>query len=77
MLVGDFNFDPAQEEEQARVDEHYRDLWGELRGDEPGYTEDTDINRMRLLHKNQPKRVRFDRILLRRRGRAGNPSRSR
>ena len=64
LLMGDFNFDPAQEEEQARVDEHYRDLWGELRGDEPGYTEDTDINRMRLLHKSQPKQVRFDRILL-------------
>jgi len=65
LLMGDFNFDPAQKDEQARVDEHYRDLWGELRGGEPGYTEDTDINRMRLLHKNQPKQVRFDRILLR------------
>lgn len=65
LLMGDFNFDPAQEEEQARVDAHYRDLWSALRADEPGYTEDTDINRMRLLHKNQPKQVRFDRILLR------------
>ena len=63
--MGDFNFDPAQEAEQARVDEHYRDLWVELRGDDPGYTEDTDINRMRLLHKSQAKQVRFDRILLR------------
>ena len=65
LLMGDFNFDPAQEAEQARVDEHYRDLWVELRGDDPGYTEDTDINRMRLLHKSQAKQVRFDRILLR------------
>ena len=30
-----------------------------------GYTEDTEINRMRLLHKNKEKQVRFDRILLR------------
>lgn len=65
LLMGDFNVDPTREQEQARLDEHYRDLWGDLRGDEPGYTEDTDINRMRLLHKNRPKQVRFDRILLR------------
>jgi tyrosyl-DNA phosphodiesterase 2 len=65
VLMGDFNFDPSQQPEQARVQAHYRDLWAELRPQEPGYTEDTDINRMRLRHKNQEKRVRFDRILLR------------
>jgi len=64
ILLGDFNFDPVQEPEQARVDRHYLDLWEALRLDEPGYTEDTDINCMRLLHKNKEKQVRFDRILL-------------
>jgi len=65
VLMGDFNFDPAQQAEQSRVEERYLDLWDVLRGDEPGYTEDTDINRMRLIHKRKEKRVRFDRILLR------------
>lgn len=65
ILAGDFNFDPVQKPEQARVESHYLDLWEALRGEEPGYTEDTDINRMRLLHKNKEKQVRFDRILLR------------
>lgn len=63
LLMGDFNFDPA-EDEQDRLAAHYRDLWAELRRDEPGYTEDTDLNRMRLLHKNRRKQARFDRILL-------------
>lgn len=65
ILMGDFNFDPAQEPEQSRLDWHYLDLWEELRAPEAGYTEDTEINRMRLLHKNKEKQVRFDRILIR------------
>jgi endonuclease/exonuclease/phosphatase family metal-dependent hydrolase len=65
VLMGDFNFDPRQAEEQARITGRYRDLWTELRGDEPGYTEDTDLNRMRLIHKQREKRARVDRILLR------------
>jgi endonuclease/exonuclease/phosphatase family metal-dependent hydrolase len=64
IVMGDFNFDPAQAPEQDRLDGHYRDLWDELRPNEAGYTEDTDVNRMRLLHKNKEKQVRFDRILL-------------
>nr|WP_201066750.1 endonuclease/exonuclease/phosphatase family protein [Thiorhodovibrio winogradskyi] len=65
VLMGDFNFDPLQRREQSRVEAHFRDLWAELRGDDPGYTENTDVNRMRLLHKNKEKQVRFDRVLLR------------
>lgn len=65
VLMGDFNFDPIQWPEQSRVEAQFRDLWAELRGDDPGYTEDTDVNRMRLLHKNKEKQVRFDRVLLR------------
>jgi tyrosyl-DNA phosphodiesterase 2 len=60
LLMGDFNFDPGQMLEQARVDQYYRDLWAEL-----GFTEDTAINGMLLSHKGREKQVRFDRILLR------------
>lgn len=65
LLTGDFNFDPDQGPEQARVEARYTDLWSALRPGEPGYTEDTDVNRMRLLHKSREKRVRFDRVLTR------------
>jgi tyrosyl-DNA phosphodiesterase 2 len=36
-----------------------------LEGEAPGYTEDTDINLMRLHTHQEVKQVRFDRILLR------------
>ena len=65
LLMGDFNFDPVQLPEQARVDRYFRDLWAELRPDEPGFTEDTAINGMLLSSKGREKQVRFDRILLR------------
>jgi tyrosyl-DNA phosphodiesterase 2 len=65
IITGDFNFDPIQQAEESRIQARYRDLWEELRPGEPGYTEDTSINRMRLMHKNKEKQVRFDRILLR------------
>jgi tyrosyl-DNA phosphodiesterase 2 len=65
LLTGDFNFDPRQGPEQTRLAQRYQDLWSTLRPGEAGYTEDTDVNRMRLLHKSREKRVRFDRMLLR------------
>lgn len=65
ILMGDFNFCATWEEKKALIDSRYQDIWAALRADEPGYTEDTDINLMRLLIKNQPQHVRFDRILLR------------
>jgi tyrosyl-DNA phosphodiesterase 2 len=65
LLLGDFNFDPVQMPEQARIDPYFRDLWAELRPEEPGFTEDTAINGMLLSHKGREKQVRFDRILLR------------
>ena len=65
ILMGDFNFCATWEEKKALIDSRYQDLWSVLRGDEPGYTEDTDINLMRLLIKNEDTHVRFDRILLR------------
>ncbi|GAB5546690.1 MAG: hypothetical protein SangKO_064500 [Sandaracinaceae bacterium] len=47
VLLGDFNFDPADPEEAA-LDPRYVDLWPALRPGEPGYTEDTTRNAMRL-----------------------------
>lgn len=65
ILMGDFNFCATWEEKKALIDSRYEDIWAALRADEPGYTEDTDINLMRWLIRNKPKHVRFDRILLR------------
>lgn len=63
VMMGDFNFCASWKENHA-IDPAYRDLWPALRGSEPGYTEDTDINRMRRQLKREEKKVRFDRILL-------------
>jgi tyrosyl-DNA phosphodiesterase 2 len=68
ILMGDFNFCATWEEKKALIDSRYQDMWSALRADEPGYTEDTDINLMRWLIKNKRKHVRFDRLLL------GSPS---
>ncbi|MEC4983260.1 MAG: endonuclease/exonuclease/phosphatase family protein [Oscillatoria sp. PMC 1068.18] len=65
ILMGDFNFCASWTEENAKIDRKYQDIWSVLRRDEPGYTEDTDINLMRLEQKGKAKQVRFDRILLR------------
>jgi tyrosyl-DNA phosphodiesterase 2 len=65
ILMGDFNFCASWPAEQANLDPAYLDLWPALRPGEPGYTEDTAINLMRLNHRGRHKQVRFDRVLLR------------
>jgi endonuclease/exonuclease/phosphatase family metal-dependent hydrolase len=65
VLMGDFNFDSSDRDEQSRIEPGYTDLWPALHTGEPGYTVDSVRNRMRLLHKQKHKRARFDRILLR------------
>ncbi|MEQ9001526.1 MAG: endonuclease/exonuclease/phosphatase family protein [Coleofasciculus sp. B1-GNL1-01] len=65
VLMGDFNFCSSWEDENRNLDPRYQDLWAVLRENELGYTEDTDINVMRLQQKQKHKKVRFDRILLR------------
>jgi len=62
--MGDFNFDSSWAENQ-NLDPAYQDVWPLLHPSEPGYTEDTEVNTMRLLHTGKHKQVRFDRILLR------------
>ena len=64
VLMGDFNFDSSWAENQ-NLDPAYQDVWPLLHTSEPGYTEDTEVNTMRLLHTGKHKQVRFDRILLR------------
>ena len=64
VIMGDFNFCATWPDENDRIDLSYGDLWEVLRGDEPGYTEDTSINHMRYQIKGKHKQVRFDRILL-------------
>ena len=64
-LVGDMNFDPGDPEERTR-DLRYTDAWPALRGNDPGYTEDTDTNVLRLLAEGgEHKQVRYDRIFVR------------
>jgi tyrosyl-DNA phosphodiesterase 2 len=65
VLMGDFNFCSSWTSENTNIDSSYQDLWAVLRSGEPGYTEDTDINLMRLHLTGKEKQVRFDRILLR------------
>jgi len=64
ILTGDFNFCSTWAE-NSNLDPTYQDIWSELHETEFGFTEDTERNTMRLLYTRKPKKVRFDRILLR------------
>jgi tyrosyl-DNA phosphodiesterase 2 len=64
IIMGDFNFCSSWAEENARIRPGYRDVWPSVWPDDPGYSEDPTINRMRYQRKNPEKRVRFDRILV-------------
>lgn len=61
VVLGDFNM---RDEEDHRIGAPYRDVWRALRPDEPGYTEDTDVNLMRWDSKPKRRQVRFDRVLV-------------
>jgi tyrosyl-DNA phosphodiesterase 2 len=73
LLLGDFNFCSSWPAENANLDPEFVDLWPALRGREPGYTEDTEINAMLRNVKGQEKMVRFDRVLLHSAGGAWRP----
>tara|TARA_R110002110_G_scaffold33533_1_gene114836 strand:+ start:156842 stop:157888 length:1047 start_codon:yes stop_codon:yes gene_type:complete len=63
IVAGDFNFgDDA--EENRHISKAFDDLWLKLKNGDPGYTEDTDINKMRLNFKQASKQERYDRVLL-------------
>jgi tyrosyl-DNA phosphodiesterase 2 len=65
LLMGDFNFCASWAAEQANLDPAYLDVWSALRPGEPGYTEDTAVNLMRLNDRGRHKQVRFDRVMVR------------
>jgi hypothetical protein len=71
VLCGDFNFCSTWPEEQLpNITEHelgrtFTDVWPHLRGSEPGWTEDTEVNHMLAQSKRGKKQVRFDRALVR------------
>jgi tyrosyl-DNA phosphodiesterase 2 len=61
VVLGDFNMRDAENEQIVAP---FVDVWPALRPYEPGYTEDTSINLMRLDNRNKQRHVRFDRVLL-------------
>jgi len=63
FIVGDFNLDPSYPE-NALVQENGFDLWDVLQPNDAGYTEDTNINKMRLYSHGKHKQARYDRVLL-------------
>jgi endonuclease/exonuclease/phosphatase family metal-dependent hydrolase len=61
IVMGDFNM---RDTENDQIVAPFVDVWPALRPDEPGFTEDTSINLMRLDSRNKHRQVRFDRVLL-------------
>lgn len=64
LWVGDFNMHSDYPENQA-LPADYVDLWPHLHPDQPGWTQDTEINSMMLKQFRKTKQVRYDRMLLR------------
>jgi tyrosyl-DNA phosphodiesterase 2 len=61
VLLGDFNM---RDDENPRIRPPFVDVWPALRPDEPGFTEDTSVNLMRLDSTGKQRHVRFDRVIL-------------
>lgn len=61
VLLGDFNM---RDHENDGITAPFVDVWPRLRPDEPGFTEDTSINFMRLDSTGKERHVRFDRVLV-------------
>ncbi len=61
VVMGDFNM---RDTENDQIVAPFADIWPALHPDEPGFTEDTSINLMRLDSRNKQRHVRFDRVLL-------------
>lgn len=64
VLCGDMNFQPTDPTETAALDPAFVDVWPALHPDDPGYTADSAINRMRLALKPALSRKRIDRVFL-------------
>lgn len=70
VLLGDFNM---RDDENGSIAPPFDDVWPRLRPDQPGFTEDTSINLMRLDSTGKERHVRFDRVLVK--GDAWTPTR--
>lgn len=71
VLCGDMNMCSSSDENATIAESNYTDAWPVLHPDEPGYTEDSSLNRMKYLMIEKAKTgtysappVRFDRVLL-------------
>eukprot|EP01091_Cochliopodium_minus_P016465 TRINITY_DN6178_c0_g1_i1.p1 TRINITY_DN6178_c0_g1~~TRINITY_DN6178_c0_g1_i1.p1 ORF type:complete len:301 (+),score=66.73 TRINITY_DN6178_c0_g1_i1:15-917(+) len=65
FVCGDFNYDGNDKETPEK--KHFPtsnliDMWPTVNPNDPGYTEDTNINLMRLSVTNKPKTVRYDQL---------------
>jgi tyrosyl-DNA phosphodiesterase 2 len=65
LLVGDMNFEPDAVLENGMLDPTFTDVWPALHPDDPGYTVDSQVNRMRWQVKQKLTRKRIDRVFLR------------
>ncbi len=64
VLCGDMNFQPTDAIECAALDPAFVDVWPAIRPDDPGYTADSQINKMRFSLKPTMSRKRIDRVFL-------------
>jgi tyrosyl-DNA phosphodiesterase 2 len=62
VLLGDMNFPALADRPENRPLAGWTDAWAQLRPAEPGYTIDSEINRMRWLHKRKHDQRRIDRV---------------
>jgi tyrosyl-DNA phosphodiesterase 2 len=65
LLVGDMNFPALADRPENAPLAGWTDAWAQLRPEEPGYTMDTTINRMRWLFKRKKDHRRIDRVFYR------------
>jgi tyrosyl-DNA phosphodiesterase 2 len=64
VLCGDMNFKPDDAIETAALDPTFVDVWPALHPDDPGYTADSEINKMRYALKPAMSRKRIDRVFV-------------
>jgi tyrosyl-DNA phosphodiesterase 2 len=64
VLCGDMNFKPDDAVETAAIDPGFVDVWPVLRPEDPGYTADSEINKMRYALKPAMSRKRIDRVFV-------------
>jgi exonuclease III len=69
VVMGDFNFNikgNIDEWPENKILEELEldDVWSKINKDDPGYTENTDINKMRWNTKFQEKKFRYDGVLI-------------